>query len=173
MHLSSQLLLPPLLGEDLARNRQDSLEAFSSFGCVLAEPVDCDLLDAVLDLLPATAHGDDLSSLVEHGLSGAVDGSVSDSLLHREQFAPGQVLRAHGDGLLARVDVRDFVDQAGIVGAEERLEPCWQSLLAGDEALSAKLWQIRSARATSDNECIFNLQYQCLCRASGSVHLLR
>ena len=136
-----RLLLSPLLGKGFARNRQHALEAFSSLRCVFAEPVDCDLFDAVLDLLPATAHGDDLGGLVEHGLVGTVDRGVSDGLLHRQKLAPGQVLGAHGDRLLARVDVGDFVDSAGIVGAEERLEPCWQGLLASNEALSAKLWR--------------------------------
>lgn len=136
-----RLLLPPLLREDFARNSEHSLKALATLGRVLAEPVNGDFLDAVLDLLPAAAHGDDFGRLVEDCLARGVGGSVADGLLHGEKLAPGQVLGAHCDGLFARVDVGDFVDEAGFVGAEEGLEPCGQGLFACDEALGAKLWR--------------------------------
>lgn len=133
------LLLPPLLGKNLPGNSKNSLEALAALGGVLAKAIHADLLDAVLDLLPAAAERDDLGRLVEIGLAGVVAGGVSHGLLHGQQLAPGQVLRAHGDGLFLRVDVGDFVDEASFVGAEERFEPVGQGLLAGDQALGTKL----------------------------------
>lgn len=114
-----RLLLPPLLREDFARNSEHSLEALTALSRVLAEPVNGNFLDAVLNLLPAAAHRDDFRRLVEDGLARRGRGSVADGLLHGEELAPGQVLGAHCDGLFARVDVGDFVDEAGVVGAEE------------------------------------------------------
>lgn len=111
--------MPALLREGLPGDGEHSLEALAALGGVLAEPVDGDLFDAVLDLLPAAAHRDDLGGLVEVRLAGSAGGSVADGLLHREKLAPGHVLRAHGDGFLARVDVGDFVYEAGVVRAEE------------------------------------------------------
>ena len=76
------LLLPPLFREDFAGDGEHSLEAFAALGRVLAEPVNGDFLNAVLDLLPAAAHCDDLGGLVEDGLARGVGGSVADGLLH-------------------------------------------------------------------------------------------
>ena len=114
LRLCKRLLLA-LLRESLPGDSEDSLEALAALSGVLAEALDSDFLDAVLDLLPATAHGNDLGRLVEVGLARAAGGSVSDSLLHREKLTPGHVLRAHCDGLFARVDVGDFVDETGVV----------------------------------------------------------
>lgn len=77
-----RLLLSPLLREDFAGDSEHPLEALAALGRVLAEPVNSDLLDAVLDLLPATAHGDDFGRLVEDGLARCVGGGVADGLLH-------------------------------------------------------------------------------------------
>jgi hypothetical protein len=118
-----RLLLSPLLREDFPGNGEHSFETLATLGSVLAEPVNGDFLDAVLDLLPAAAHRDNLGRLVENRHAGHVGSSVSDGLLHREELTPGQVLGAHGDGFLARVDVGDFVDEAGVVRAEEGFEP--------------------------------------------------
>lgn len=117
--LKRRLLLPPLLREDFAGNSKHSLETLAALSRVLAEPVNGDFLDAVLNFLPAAAHRDDLGGLVEDGLARGGGGSVADGLLHREELAPGQILGAHCDRLFARVDVGDFVDEAGVVGAEE------------------------------------------------------
>jgi hypothetical protein len=57
-----------LLLEHLSRLLQDHLKALFAPGCVLLESLDCELLDAVLDLLPASAQGRDLCSLREGGL---------------------------------------------------------------------------------------------------------
>ena len=141
IHSKRRLLLPPLLGKDFPRNGKHPFEALATLSRVLAEPVNSDLFNAVLDLLPAAAHRDDLGRLVENRLAWAIGSSVADGLLHGEELAPGQVLGAHCDGLFARVDVGDFVDEAGFVGAEEGLEPGGQSLFACDEALGAKLWR--------------------------------
>jgi hypothetical protein len=134
-----RLLLPPLLGKNFPRNGEHPLEALATLSRVLAEPVNSNLLDAVLDLLPATTHRNHFGRLVEDCLARGVGGCVADGLLHGEELAPGQVLGAHCDGLFARVDVGDFVDEAGFVGAEEGFEPGGQSLFACDEALGAKL----------------------------------
>jgi hypothetical protein len=144
--LHGNLLLPSLLGESFSRDCQNALEALATFGSVLAESVHGNLFDAVLDFLPSAAHCDDLGRLVEDGLAGSASWCVSDSLLHRQKLAPCQVLRAHSDGLFTRVDVGHFVDKAGIVGAEEGLEPCRQGLPASDKTLSAKLRHFRSAK---------------------------
>ena len=136
-----RLLLPPLLRKDFAGDFEHSLEALAALSRVLAEPVHGDFLDAVLDLLPAAAHGDDFGRLVEDGLARSVGGGVAHGFLHGEEFAPGQVLGAHCDGLFARVDVGDFVHEAGFVGAEEGFEPGRQGLFACNEALGAKLWR--------------------------------
>jgi hypothetical protein len=78
-----RLLLPPLLREDFPGDGEHSLEALAALGCVLAEPVNGDFLDAVLDLLPAAAHGDDFGCLVEDCHAGPVGcGCVADGLLH-------------------------------------------------------------------------------------------
>lgn len=114
-----RLLLPPLLRENFARDGEHPLKALAALSRVLAEPVNGDFLDAVLNLLPAATHRNDLGGLVEDGLARRGGGSVADGLLHGEELAPGQVLGAHCDGLFARVDVGDFVDEAGVVGAEE------------------------------------------------------
>lgn len=50
----------PLHGKHLPAHLKHSLEPFSSADGVLLESLDGDLLDAVLDLLPAAAEGDDL-----------------------------------------------------------------------------------------------------------------
>ena len=136
-----RLLLPPLLREDFAGNSKHSLETLAALSRVLAEPVNGDFLDAVLNFLPAAAHRDDLGGLVEDGLARGGGGSVADGLLHREELAPGQILGAHCDRLFARVDVGDFVDEAGFVGAEKGLQPGGQGLFACDETLGAKLWR--------------------------------
>jgi hypothetical protein len=78
----SRFLLPPLLGKHFARDGEHSLEALAALSRVLAEPVNCDLFDAVLDLLPAAAHCDDLGRLVEDCPAWCVRGSVADCLLH-------------------------------------------------------------------------------------------
>jgi len=114
-----RLLLPPLLRKDFAGDFEHSLEALAALSRVLAEPVHGDFLDAVLDLLPAAAHGDDFGRLIEDGPARGVGGGVAHGFLHGEELAPGQVLGAHCDGLFARVDVGYFVDEAGFVGAEE------------------------------------------------------
>lgn len=76
------LLLPPLLREHFARNGEHSLEALATLSRVLAEPVNGDLFDAVLNLLPATAHGNDLGGLVENRPTRGIGGSVTDGFLH-------------------------------------------------------------------------------------------
>jgi hypothetical protein len=57
-----------LLLEHLSRLLEDHLEALFASCCVLLEPLDCELLDAVLNLLPASTQGRDLCSLRECGL---------------------------------------------------------------------------------------------------------
>lgn len=167
------LLLPPLLCEDFAGDGEYPLEALATLGRVLAEPVNGDLLDAVLDLLPAAAHGDDFGRLVEGRLAWGVGGGVADGLLHGQKLAPGQVLGAHGNGLFARVDVGDFVDEAGFVGSEEGLEPSGQSLFACDEAFGAKLWRNVSVNLMVGINYECNSQFRSRGQASGSVHPLR
>jgi hypothetical protein len=78
----SRFLLPPLLGEHFARDGEHSLEALAALSRVLAEPVNGDLFDAVLNLLPAAAHCDDLGRLVENSSAGGIRGSVANGLLH-------------------------------------------------------------------------------------------
>ena len=168
------LLLPPLLCEDFAGDGEHPLEALATLGRVLAEPVNGDLLDAVLDLLPAAAHGDDFGRLVEGCLARVVGGGVADGLLHGQKLTPGHVLGAHGNGLFARVDVGDFVDEAGFVGAKEGLEPGGQSLFACDEALGAELRRDVSMSGIpwwTLSSC--NSQFRSRGQASGSVHPLR
>jgi hypothetical protein len=115
IRLHGNLLLSPLLRESFSRDGENALEALAALGSVLAESVHGDLFDAVLDFLPSSAHCNNLGRLVEDGLAGCASRSVSDSLLYRQKLAPCQVLRAHGNGLFARVDVGYFVDEAGIV----------------------------------------------------------
>jgi hypothetical protein len=78
----SRFLLPPLLGEHFARDGEHSLEALAALSRVLAEPVNGDLFDAVLNLLPAAAHCDDLGRLVEDCPAWSVRSSIADCLLH-------------------------------------------------------------------------------------------
>jgi hypothetical protein len=113
--LHGDLLLSSLLRESFSRDCEHALEALAALGSILAESVHSDLLDAVLDFLPPAAHCDNLGRLVKDGLARCASGCVANSLLHRQKLAPCQVLRAHGNGLFARVDVGYFVDEAGIV----------------------------------------------------------
>lgn len=115
IRLHHDLLLPPLLREGFSGNGENALEALAALGGVLAESVHGDLFDAVLDFLPSAAHCNNLGRLVEDGLARSASRGVSYSLLHRQKLAPCQVLRAHGDGLFARVDVGYFVNQTSIV----------------------------------------------------------
>lgn len=146
--LRSDLLLPSLLSESFSRNSQDALEAFAALCGILAESVHSDLLNTVLDFLPSATHCDDLGRLVKGRLARGASWGVSDGLLHRQKLAPCQVLRAHGDGLFARVDVGHFVDETSIVRAEERLEPRWQGLPASDKAFGTKLWEVLVSKGT-------------------------
>lgn len=176
-HLSSDLLLSALLSKCLSRDSQHPLKTLAALSRVLAESVRCSLLNAVLNLLPATAKRNDLSCLVEVCLARGARRGVSDSLLHREQLAPGQVLRAHGDRLFAGVDVGDFIDEAAVGRAEKGLEPGGHGLLAGDEALGAELQRFMLAKRDRycQDTCPDGLDSQCrsLCQVTGSRHPLR
>ena len=59
-----------LLLEHLARALKHHLEALLALSSVLLEALNSELLDAVLDLLPATAQRGDLGALGEGGLIG-------------------------------------------------------------------------------------------------------
>ena len=63
---------------------------------------------------------------------------VDDGFLHREEVVASEVPRLEGDGLLRRVDFRDFADVADF-GAHELEEPSRGVLLASDKAFRAQL----------------------------------
>lgn len=123
------LLLQPqqlaLVGEDLTSALQYHLEALASAHGVLLEALDGELLNAVLDLLPAATQGRDLGALGEGRLRvgrrcrRVVDASLADV----DQVGPGQVHRAQRDGAVLGVDVRRLVDVRCVLAAEYRVDP--------------------------------------------------
>lgn len=76
------LLLFSLLAEDFSADGQDLLEPFSSLGSILPEPLNGEVFDAIPDLLPTTTQCDDLSRLIEIGMTGFLAWGVFDGLLH-------------------------------------------------------------------------------------------
>lgn len=119
----SHTLALPLQRKHLPAHLQHGLEALPSANGVLPEALDGDLLDRVLDLLPAAAQRDDLGRLVElrAGIRRRGRGPVDDGLAHREQVRPGHVCAAHGDFLGLGVHVGRLVDVGGFLAAEERV----------------------------------------------------
>lgn len=112
-----------LVCKDFAAHLQNSLEALSSTDGILPEAFDGEVLDAVLDLLPATAEGNDLGILVEDGAGVGCRGrgSVNDGLANGKQIGPGHVDAAHGDLFLLGVNIGRLVDMRGFLAAEERI----------------------------------------------------
>lgn len=108
----------------------------------MTESLDGEVLDAVLDLLPATAKGDDLSALVERGagVGSGQGGPVDDGFADGEQIGPSHVNAAHGDFLGLGVDIRRLEDMGYFLAAEKRVEPFWCRLLAGDETFCSELY---------------------------------
>ena len=47
-------------------------------------------------------------------------------------------MRTHGDFLCGGIDVGDFVDEGGVLAAEEGADPFWCGLFAGYEAFGAE-----------------------------------
>lgn len=131
------LLLFPLLGKDPPAHGEHGLEALLALDGIVPEPAHREVLDLVLDPLPAAAQGRDLGLLGELRLP-VVQGAVDDRLLAVDDVGPRQVPRHHGDGTAGRVDVRGLEDLRHVAGADDGLDPLRCRLLAGDEALGAK-----------------------------------
>lgn len=127
-------LQQPLLGKDNSAHLQYTLKALSALDGVLLEAGDHDILNAILDFLPAAAKSSYPGALQELRL---VIGkrSVDDLLLHADEVAPCQVLADHGHGLVLGVDIAGLEHEALIRGgAEDPLDPLGRGLFAGDEA---------------------------------------
>lgn len=133
-----QTLALPLHGENLSAHLEHHLKALATLDGVLLETLDSKVLDAVLDFLPATAEGSDLSRLLEDG-AVCRGRAVYDGFANGEQVGEGHVHAAHGDLLGRRVDVRGFVDVGDLLAAEEGSEPFGGRLLAGDKTFGAEL----------------------------------
>lgn len=137
---NSEALAFSLHGEDLSAHLEHSLKALTAFDSVLLEALNGEVLDAVLDLLPTTAEGSDLSRLLEDCARGRTGRrrTVNDGFADGEEIVESHVRAAHRDLLGDRVDVRGFVDLRDILATEERAEPFWCGLLAGDETFGTK-----------------------------------
>lgn len=109
---SYPLLVPPfaLFCEDLPAHLQHGLETLPALDRVLSEPLDGEIFNAVLYLLPATAQRGNSRVLFKDSTTRLPSGSIYDGLLHGNEIVPGHVLRAHGDFLRVQVDVGGFVD---------------------------------------------------------------
>lgn len=143
MHLcnsNSKALAFSLHGEDLSAHLEHSLKALTTLDGILLETLNGEVLNAVLDLLPTTAEGSDLSRLLEDCARGRTSGrrTVNDGFADGEEIVESHVCAAHRDLLGDRVDVRGFVDLRDILAAEERAEPLWCRLLAGDETFGTE-----------------------------------
>lgn len=130
-----------LHGEDLSAHLEHGLEAFATLDGVLLEALDGELLNTVLDPLPAAAEGGDLGGLLEDcarvGAGGR--GAVYDGFADGEEIVEGHVHAAHGNLLGRGVDVGGFVDLRDFGARKEGAEPLRGGLLASDETFSAEL----------------------------------
>jgi len=126
-----------LFGKHSPTHLQDGLESFPSSYSVFPKAVHARLLDLCADFLQAATEGKDLGVLVEICPPLRVDRRwlVNDGFSAQDQIRPGHVCRAHGDFLGIWVDIGDLVDMRFILATQQRLDPSWCSLLAGDEAL--------------------------------------
>jgi len=140
-----QLQQLPLLFKDFASLLKHHLKALLALGGILLEALDGELLNTVLDLLPATAQGGNLGALSEggsgvggKGRGAGGGGSVCARLAHIDEVGHGHVHGAQGQCLGGRVDVGRLVDHGCVLAAEDRRHPLGRCLAAGDEALGAK-----------------------------------
>jgi len=132
----------PLLLENLPTHLQHHLEPLLPLQCILLKPVHGELFDAIPDLLPPAAERRNLRALhherlvVRRRRRGLVDAGFA----YVDEIRHGHVHAAEGDFLGGRVDVGGFVDEGGVRGAEERVDPFGGGLSAGYEAFGSELW---------------------------------
>ena len=127
----------PLLRKHDPAHLKNALEPFTSLDRVLPKSGNDGVFDAVLDSLPAAAHGCYPRTLQKLGLV-IPHGPIDHLFLNADQVAECQVLADHGDGFCGGVDVGSFVDHGRLKVAENGFHPLWCGLLAGDETLGAE-----------------------------------
>jgi hypothetical protein len=110
-----------LHGKDLSAHLKHRLKALTTLDGVLSEALNSKVFNAILDLLPASAKGSNLSGLLENGARVWAGGrrTVDDGFAHREEIVKGHVHTAHGDALGSGIDVGGFVDMRDVFAAEE------------------------------------------------------
>lgn len=117
------------------------------------EAFDSKLLDAVPDLLPASAKGSDLGSLREGGARSGGGGRgrwlVCAGFADAEQVGPGHVHGAEGELLGDGVDVGCLVDHGGVLAAKDGVDPLGGALPASDETLRSKLQHVSNCSSLS------------------------
>lgn len=82
MSSSSHALLRSLFGKHFSADSQHLLKAFSSLSSILSEPLHSEVLDLVLDLLPASTQSYYLGGLIEVRAAGFYARCIFDSLLY-------------------------------------------------------------------------------------------
>lgn len=137
--LQALLLKISFFSEYATAHLEDSFEAFTTTLSVLSESLNACFFDFVFDLLPTTTEGGDLRLLVELGRRSWVkEGRLIDNgLTDVEDIRPGEVGGAHCYFLRSRVDVGDFIDVRCGTTSEERKNPLWYRLVAGNETLGS------------------------------------
>jgi hypothetical protein len=130
-----------LHGKHLSAHLENRLKTLAALDGVLLEALDSVFLNTVLDLLPTTAEGSDLSGLLEDCARGRASGrgTVYDGFADGEEIVKGHVHAAHSDLLGGRVDIRCLVDLRDLLATEERTKPLRRGLFAGDETFGAEL----------------------------------
>jgi hypothetical protein len=138
---NSKALAFSLHGKDLSAHLENRLKALAALDGVLLEAFDGEFLDAVLDLLPTATESSDLSGLLENCARGGAGGrgTVNDGFADGEEIVKGHVHAAHGDLFGGRVDIGCLVDLRDLGAREERTEPFWRGLFAGNETFGAEL----------------------------------
>ena len=122
---NSKALAFSLQSKHLSAHLENSFKALAALDGILLEALDGVILDAVLDLLPTTAEGSDLSGLLEDCARGRAGGrgTVNDGFADGEQIVEGHVHAAHGDLFGGRIDVGCLVDLRDLLATEEGTEP--------------------------------------------------